>query len=130
MQSTEGGHEVVVEGLAWLGPQALLVSSRVVEPPDDDGTPPEVPTPNTPSQSLWSKASILFKYHQTSIELLDMTSGIKNILVDKLSNCTLLSSRVRQSGCSGPLDDIAVSSQFTRPHGLLRASALVSGCEI
>lgn len=44
------GCEVKVEGLAWLGSNAVLVSSRVVEPADEDGSPAVVsplPVPHT-----------------------------------------------------------------------------------
>ena len=40
-----GDVTVYVEGVAWLGPQALLVSSRVVEALEGDEEPVDVRTP-------------------------------------------------------------------------------------
>lgn len=46
---------VYVEGVAWLGAQALLVSSRVEEAVDDEEEPPQVCAPAVWFQSFWDK---------------------------------------------------------------------------
>ena len=44
MAGERGDVAVHVEGVAWMGPQSLLVSSRVVDAVEDDEEPAEVRT--------------------------------------------------------------------------------------